>query len=481
MHGRTSPSAFAYNPRVSWSRALALVGTVVGLGGGVLAQAPRTVSLIVTGGTVVTMDASRRVIPNGAVAIDGARIADVGTAADIARRFTGRSSIAAVGQIVLPGLINTHTHAPMVLYRGLADDLALMDWLQQYIFPAEAKTVSPAFVRTGTRLAALEMIQSGTTTYADMYYFEEEIAAATKAAGLRGVLGQTIIQFPVADAKTPQEGLARAAAFIAKYKGDDLIVPAVAPHAFYTNNQATLLASRDLAAREGVPLLIHLAETEDEVKQARDRGGMSPTGYLESFGFWSGVRALAAHGVWVSPDDITTLVRRGVGVSHNPESNMKLASGTAPVTGYLAAGAALGLGTDGAASNNDLDMFEAMRQASLLAKHATRDPRAVPAMTALELATLGGARALGMERDLGSLEAGKKADVIVVRMNRARQTPVYDPVSHVVYVTRGDDVDTTIVNGRILMRNRVVRTLDAVSVIAEATKAAAAVRAAVTR
>jgi 5-methylthioadenosine/S-adenosylhomocysteine deaminase len=192
-------------------------------------------------------------------------------------------------------------------------------------------------------------------------------------------------------------------------------------------------------------------------------------------------RALAAHGVWVSPDDITTLVRRGVGVSHNPESNMKLASGTAPVTGYLAAGAALGLGTDGAASNNDLDMFEAMRQASLLAKHATRDPRAVPAMTALELATLGGARALGMERDLGSLEAGKKADVIVVRMNRARQTPVYDPVSHVVYVTRGDDVDTTIVNGRILMRNRVVRTLDAVSVIAEATKAAAAVRAAVTR
>jgi 5-methylthioadenosine/S-adenosylhomocysteine deaminase len=444
-------------------------------------QAAKVVSLVVTGGTVVTMDAERRVIANGAVAVDGTRIVAVGPAADVARRFVGRAVIDARRQVVLPGLINTHTHAPMVLYRGLADDLALMDWLQQYIFPAEAKTVSPAFVRTGTRLAALEMIQSGTTTYADMYYFEEEIAAVTKAAGLRAVLGQTIIQFPVADAKTPQEGLARTAAFIAKFKGDDLIVPAVAPHALYTNDQATLIAARDLAASEGVPLLIHLAETEDEVRQARDKGGMSPTGYLESFGFWTGARTLAAHGVWVSPDDITTLVRRGVGISHNPESNMKLASGTAPVTGYLAAGAALGLGTDGAASNNDLDMFEAMRQASLLAKHATRDPRAVPAMAALEMATLGGARALGMADDLGSLEAGKKADLILVRMNRAGQTPMYDPVSHVVYTSRGDDVDTTIVNGRILMRGRVVRTLDAAAVIAEATKASAEVRAAVRR
>jgi 5-methylthioadenosine/S-adenosylhomocysteine deaminase len=450
-------------------------------GTAVSTQSARAVSLVVTGGTVVTMDGARTVIPRGAVAIDGARIAAVGTAADIARRFTGRTVVDATGQVVLPGLINTHTHAPMVLYRGLADDLALMDWLQQYIFPAEAKTVSPAFVRTGTRLAALEMIQSGTTTYADMYYFEEEIAAVTKAAGLRGVLGQTVIQFPVADAKTPQEALARAEAFIAKYKDDPLIVPAVAPHALYTNDRATLLAARDLAERHGVPLLIHLAETEDEVAQAREKGGMSPTGYLESFGFWTGPHVLAAHGVWVSPDDITTLVRRGVGVSHNPESNMKLASGAAPVAGYLAAGAKLGLGTDGAASNNDLDMFEAMRQASFLAKHTTRDPRAVPAATALEMATLGGARALGREQDLGSLEAGKLADLITVRMGRARQTPLYDPVSHVVYTSRGDDVDTTVVHGKVLMQGRVVRTLNAAAVLAEARKAAAAVRAAVTK
>ena len=459
---------------------MSLATLVVAAGALAGAQTPRAVSLIITGGTVVTVDGGRRVIPRGAVAVDGTRIAGVGTAAEIARRFTGRATIDATGQIVLPGLINTHTHAPMVLYRGLADDLALMEWLQKYIFPAEAKTVSPAFVRTGTRLAALEMIQSGTTTYADMYYFEEEIAAVTKAAGLRGVLGQTVIQFPVADAKTPAEALARAEAFIVKYKGDDLIVPAVAPHALYTNDQATLVATRDLAVKHGVPLLIHLAETEDEVKAAREKGGMSPTGYLESFGFWTGARTLAAHGVWVSPDDITTLVRRGVGVSHNPESNMKLASGTAPVPGYLAAGAALGLGTDGAASNNDLDMFEAMRQASFLAKHASRDPRAVPAATALEMATIGGARALGMDKEIGSLEAGKRADIILVRMGEARQTPLYDPVSHLVYTTRGDDVDTAIVNGKILMRRRVVRTLDRAMVLAEARKASAAVRAAVT-
>ena len=449
-------------------------------GQSVFSQSAAPVSLVVTGGTVVTVDAARRVIPRGAVAIDGSRIVAVGTAVEIAARFQPRATIDATGQVVMPGLINTHTHAPMVLYRGLADDLALMEWLQKYIFPAEEKTVTPAFVRAGTRLAALEMIESGTTTYADMYYFEEEVAAVTKAAGLRGVLGQTVIQFPVADAKTPAEALTRAEAFIQKYKNDELIVPAVAPHALYTNDQATLVAARDLAIKHNVPLLIHLAETEDEVKAAREKGGMSPTGYLESLGFWTGARTLAAHGVWVSADDITTLVRRGVGVSHNPESNMKLASGSAPVVGYLKAGAALGLGTDGAASNNDLDMFEAMRQASFLAKHVSRDPRVVSAATALEMATIGGARALGMQDQIGSLEAGKRADLIVVRMNRARQTPIYDPVSHLVYTTRGDDVDTTIVNGKVLMRGRIVRTLNAAAVLAEARTAAIAVRAAVT-
>ncbi|MGE4085416.1 MAG: amidohydrolase family protein [Vicinamibacterales bacterium] len=445
------------------------------------ARQPRTVALVVAGGTVITMDAARRLIPNGAVAVDAGRIVAVGPAAEIAAGFRGLDTIDATGQAILPGLVNTHTHAPMVLYRGLADDLALMDWLQQYIFPAEAKTVSPAFVRTGTRLAILEMIQSGTTTYADMYYFQEDIAEVTRAAGLRGVLGQTIIQFPVADAKTPAEGLARAAAYIARFKGDPLIVPAVSPHALYTNDPATLIAARDLAIRERVPLLIHLAETADEVKVAKERGAASPTAYLESIGFFTGATTLAAHGVWVSAEDIAVLKRRNVGVAHNPESNMKLASGTAPVVDYLAAGVALGLGTDGAASNNDLDMFEAMRLASFLAKHSTRDPRAVPAQAALEMATIGGARALAMADRIGSLEPGKRADLITVRLDRARQTPLYDPLSHLVYATHGDDVETTIVDGRVLMRGRVVQTLDAAAVLAEARAAADQVRAAVRR
>jgi 5-methylthioadenosine/S-adenosylhomocysteine deaminase len=443
------------------------------------AQSPRrTVTLVVIGGTVITQNAAHAILSPGAVAIDGTDIVAIDRPEAIAARYRAAETIDARDQIVLPGLVNTHTHAPMVMYRGLADDLALMEWLQKYIFPAEAKTVSPEMVRIGTRLAALEMIESGTTTYADMYYFEEEIARVTREAGLRGVLGQTIIGFPVADAKTPADALARAERFIASFKGDSLIVPAVAPHAVYTNDEATLKASAALARRYDVPLIIHLAETEDEIKTTREQHQASPVAYLESIGFL-GPRTLAAHGVWVGDEDIQVLKRRGVGVSHNPESNMKLASGTAPVIKYLAAGVALGLGTDGAASNNDLDMFEAMRQASFLAKHAAHDPTAVPARTALDLATIGGARALGMDRMIGSLEAGKRADLIVVSTGAARQTPLYDPVSHLVYVTRGDDVRSTIVNGKVLMTDRKVRTLDRAAVLADANRLARQVREAV--
>ena len=438
----------------------------------------RQVSLVVANGVVVTMNAAGRVIENGAVAIDGSDIVGVDTSDAIQKQFRGRDTIDAAGHIVLPGLINTHTHAPMVLYRGLADDIALMDWLNKFIFPAEAKTVSPEFVRAGTRLAALEMIQSGTTTYADMYYFEEEIAKETKAAGLRGVLGQTIIQFPVPDAKTPADGLARAEAFVEAFKNDPLITPAVAPHALYTLDGPTLKAARDLSRRHNVPTLIHLAETRDEVQTAQERFKGSPVAYLESLGFF-GPGVLAAHGVWVSDPEIALLKSRGVGVSHNPESNMKLASGTAPVPAYLRADVAVGLGTDGAASNNDLDMFEAMRVASLLHKLQTVDPRAVSARAALEMATIRGARALGMDNRIGSLDVGKRADVIVVNASGARHTPMYDPISHLVYVTRGDDVQTAVVHGKVLMRDRKVLTLDEAAVLKDARAWAEKVRAAV--
>ena len=464
-----------------WRACLWLLIAAVGAG----QTTRKQVSLIVTNATVVTMDAGNRILASAAVAIDGRDIVAVGTADEIAARFAAGETIDATGQVVLPGLINTHTHAPMVLYRGLADDLALMEWLQKYIFPAEARTVSREFVRAGTRLAALEMIQSGTTAYADMYYFEEEIAAATREAGLRGVLGQTIIEFPVPDAKTPAEGLARGVAFVKQFAGDDLITPALAPHAMYTLDTAMLKSIRSAAERHGAPLIIHLAETRDEVTISRERHKTSPARYLETIGFWGGAsagpRTLAAHAVHVSPADIRILARRGVGVSHNPESNMKLASGTAPVPAMRAARIPVGLGTDGAASNNDLDMFEAMRQAALLHKLQTGDPRTLPAGTALRMATLEGAQALGLDRITGSLEAGKRADLIAVSMSSARQTPLYDPVSHLVYVTRGDDVRTTIVNGKVLMRDRKVLTLDERAVLADAGRQAALVRAAVAK
>ncbi len=314
--------------------------------------------------------------------------------------------------------------------------------------------------------------------YADMYYFEEEVARATRSAGLRGVLGESVIGFPAPDAKTAAEALARTEQFIKAFKGDALITPAVAPHSMYLLDRDALLACRDLARKYEVPVLIHVAETKDEIKTADERYHATPVGYLESIGFWAPV-TVAAHGVWVTDADIAILAKRHVGVSHNPESNMKLASGAAPVPGYLAAGVRLGLGTDGAASNNDLDMFEAMRQAALLHKLVSGDPRAVPAATALELATIGGARVLGMDQSIGSLEPGKRADLLVVGMRQARQTPLYDPISHLVYVTRGDDVETTIVNGRVLMRDKHVLTLNEADVLREARAMAGNVRKAV--
>ena len=455
---------------------LALLAVALAIG----QAAPRQVSLIVTNATVVTMDAGRRVLASAAVAVDGRDIVAVDTAAAIAKAYRSADTIDAGGDVVMPGLVNTHTHAPMVLYRGLADDLALMDWLQKYIFPAEAKTVTPGFVRAGTRLAAVEMIRSGTTTYVDMYYFEEEIARTTKAAGLRAVLGQTIIQFPAPDAKTPEEGLARTERFIKEFAKDDLIVPAVAPHAMYTNDAATLKNARQLADRDRVPVIIHLAETEDEVRTAQEKYKATPVAYLESLGFF-GPRTLAAHAVHLTAADMRILEQRKVGISHNPESNMKLASGIAPVPALRKAGVPVGLGTDGAASNNDLDMFEAMREAALLQKLATKDPRTLPAAEVIAMATIEGARAIGLDQQIGSLEPGKRADLIIVGMHAPRQTPMYDPLSHLVYTTRGDDVRTTVVNGTVLMREKKVLTLDEAAVLAEARTLASQVRKAVGR
>jgi 5-methylthioadenosine/S-adenosylhomocysteine deaminase len=431
------------------------------------AIAAQPVDLVVRNGTLVTVDASRRVIAHGAVAVDGSRIAAVGTEAEVDAQFRGREVLDAAGGIVMPGLVNAHTHAAMVLFRGVADDLRLMEWLQKYIFPAEKINVTADFVRAGTRLAALEMIRSGTTTFVDMYYFEDQVAEACKEAGLRGVLGSSLIEFPAPDSKTIPDALAYAERFLKRWGNDPLVVPAVAPHSTYLAAPETLKAARALADRYRAPILIHLSESSDEQAQVKERYGRTPTEHLQQLGILRrGV--LGAHGIWLTPSDRAILKEAGVGVAHCPQSNMKLASGTAPVREMLAEGMRLGLGTDGAASNNDLDMFEEMLTAAFLAKHASGDPTVAPAPAVLEMATLGGARALGMEDRIGSLEPGKRADLVVVGLDEPRMHPLYDPVSHLVYVAKGADVRHVVVEGRVIMRDRRVLTLDEKAVVAEA-------------
>src|SRR5271157_4890522 len=339
---------------------------------------------------VITEDAQRRVIENGAVAIRGDRIVAVGAKADIDKRFQPKQRLDRPDAILAPGLIDTHTHAAMSLFRGIADDLKLQDWLTKFIFPAEAKNVTADFVRWGTRLGCLEMLLSGTTTFTDMYYFEDVVAEAATEAGMRGVLGETINGFPVADNKTPADALAYTERYLARFRNDPLVVAAVAPHALYTNSDETLKASRALADKYHAPLIIHLAETKKENDDSLAARHMTPTQVLDSLGVFSG-RTIAAHCVWVNDRDMAILKARGVGVAHCPSSNMKLASGAAPVERMLALGIHVGLGPDGpAGSNNDFNMFEEMDLAAKLQKLVTRDPRALPAATALEMATIGG-------------------------------------------------------------------------------------------
>ena len=419
---------------------------------------------------VVTMDGGRRVIENGAVAVRADRIVGVGTLSDIERKFQARQRIRTPQALIAPGLINTHTHAAMSLFRGIANDLRLQDWLEKYIFPAEAKNVNADFVRWGTRLACLEMALGGTTTFTDMYYFEDVVAEAAKEAGLRGVLGETVLNFPAPDAKTPQEALAFAERFIHRFQGDPLIVPAVAPHALYTNTDESLRSARALANRYGVPLLIHVSETKQENDESVAKRGMSPVQVLQSLGMFDG-RTLAAHCVWLDDADIKVLAGKGAGVAHCPSSNMMLASGVAPVMKMLAAGIAVGLGTDGpAGSNNDFNLFEEMDLAAKLQKAASGDPRALPAAQALEMATILAARALGMEKEIGSIEPGKRADLIGVRLDAPNAVPLYSVYSQMVYALKAGDVEQVMVNGRWIVRAGKMLTLDRAAVLAEAEK-----------
>jgi len=432
------------------------------------AQSPTRVDTIWSARYVVTMDAQRRVIENGAVAIAGDHIVDVGPRSEIDRRYTAQQRLDRPDAILAPGLINTHTHAGMSLFRGVADDMNLQDWLQKFIFPAEAKNVDREFVRWGTRLAVLEMALSGTTTYTDMYYFEDTVAEVTKQAGLRGMLGETVIGFPAPDYKTPQASLAATEQFFKQYANDPLIVPAIAPHAIYTVPNDVLKAARALANRYQKPLVIHLSETKTENDEALAKRKMTPTAALESLGVLTGW-TVAAHGVWLNDADMAILKRRDTGLAHNPSSNMKLASGVAPVGKILGLGIAMGLGTDGVAgSNNDHNMMEEMDLAAKLQKVSTGDPRALPATQAFEMATITGARALHMDKLIGSLEKNKRADMITISLAGAHAVPLYNVYSQLVYALKGSDVTDVMVNGRRIVRDRRMLTLDARPIMVKA-------------
>ena len=415
--------------------------------------------IAIVGGTVVTMDKERRVIENGAVVLRGEKIVWVGKRSEMPARMRSAQTIDATGKVVIPGLVNTHTHVPMSLFRGIADDMDLQEWLTKFIFPAEAKNVDEAFVRAGTRLGLAEMIKGGTTTYCDMYYFEDAIAGETKKAGMRAVLGETVIDFPAPDNKTWQEGIRYSERFINKWRNDPLITPAIAPHAPYTVSQEHLLEARGVSDRLRAPLVIHLAEanTETDFIQQKHQG-QRPIGFVEKIGFFND-RTIAAHVIQANDAELDLLKKHNVGVAHNPQSNMKLAAGTAPVPAMLRKNINVGLGTDGAASNNDLSMWEEMDTAAKLHKLVSGDPKMLSAEEAFSMATIGGARALHMGDRIGSIEEGKLADIAIVGLDEVHQTPLYNIYSHLVYATKASDVRTVIIHGRIVMRDRRLLTL----------------------
>ena len=427
----------------------------------------RDVDILITGGIVVTMAGEN--IERGSVAILNGEIVDVGPSKDVDKRHRAKTVIRAGGMAVVPGFVNAHTHVPMTLFRGIADDRDLMDWLTNFIFPAEAKNVDREFVKWGTRLAAAEMIRSGTTTFADMYYFESDIARETKAAGLRAVLGETLIDFPAPDNKTWEDGIRYMREFAKTWKNDPLITPAIAPHAPFTVSTEHLREARAVATELGIPILIHVSETKDELRQvAEKQNGMTPGAYLDSIGFL-GDDVVAAHGVWLTPEEVATFAAKKTGVVHCPESNQMLASGVAPVVAMIEAGVEVGLGTDGpAGSNNNLDMVEEMASAARLQKVFRNDPKSISARDVLRLATIGGAEVLGLEDQIGSLEVGKRADIAILDLHQAKTQPVYSVESAIVYAASGNSVVTTIVDGKILMRRGKLLTIDEDDVIAKA-------------
>jgi 5-methylthioadenosine/S-adenosylhomocysteine deaminase len=434
---------------------------------------------LLTNGLVVTMNALRHLIPEGAVAIRGSDIVAVGATAEILASWEAADIVDCGGAAILPGLINAHTHVPMSLLRGLADDLRLDVWLFGYMLPVEREFVSPEFCWWGTLLSCAEMIRSGVTCFADMYYYEHEVARAVAEAGMRAICAETIMKWPTPDAESYDEGLALCRRFIEQWKNHPLVTPAVGPHAPETSTPEMLRESAALATEFDIPLLIHIAETMTGVEETHNLYDQSPVDVLDRYGVLD-ARVLAAHCVHLSSHELELMAERGVGVAHNPTSNLKLASGLVDVVSMLEAGLDVGIGTDGQASNNDQDLFQEMHLAALLPKGIRLDPTALPAREAFAMATIGGARALGLDQIIGSLEVGKRADISVLELDRVHNVPHFDlssdnVYSRLVYAAKAGDVAHVMVDGRWLMRDRQLLTLEEDRVRAEAQRIASQV------
>ena len=436
------------------------------------------IDLIIEGDYVVTMDQDGNVIADGALAIDGGLIIAMGAADDINAQYTANGRLPGDNRIVMPGLINGHSHAAMTLLRGVADDLALLEWLTDYIFPAEVEFVDAEFVRIGTELACWEMIRGGTTMFVDMYYYPDIVAQVVESCGLRAFVSATVIDQRSPDAENAADSIEKGIAFVETWKGrNSRIMPIFGPHAIYTLNAEQLAATRAAANEAGVAISIHMSESLFELEHSKQSFGKTSIELFESIGFLDGP-TIGAHVVWPTDKEIDILAERKVGVIHNPSSNMKLASGISPVTDMLHAGVLVGLGTDGAASNNDLDMWEEMRLAAFLQKVDKMDPEVLSASTVLRMATSGGAEAVGLGDKIGTLAVGMRADVIQVSFDDVHFVPTYDVISHLVYVADEQDVASVIVDGKLLMRDGEFLTIDTGRVAKEAAELAGRIQAA---
>lgn len=411
---------------------------------------------IIQNAHIITMNAESDIFPQGSILIENGKIKHI-SPENI--EDTEAETTDAQGMYIMPGFVNTHTHLPMTMLRGYADDLPLHEWLIEYIFPTEARMVNPENVRIATRLAFIEMIKSGTTCFNDMYFFEDIIAEEAKQAGIRGIMGESLIDFPTPSFKTVNEGLTLCEKLIRKWQGDPIIHPSVCVHAPYTCSKETLQKTKQLADRYQTLLQIHVAETRKEVEDITAQTGMPPAEYLHSIGLLDR-NVIAAHCVWLSPHEIELMSQTRTSIGHCPKSNLKLASGIADIDTYIKAGITVGIGTDGTASNNTLDMVEEMRFAALLAKVVHYNPEAINAYTALQMATIGGAKALGIDAITGSLEVGKSADLIFVHADSSNMIPVYDEYSAIVYAMNNKNVRYSMVNGEWIMKNRMLCHLD---------------------